>query len=239
MRPTAEPDRRIASNQRERQQQHNTANSAERESPESKATAASSESREGKQKKPRAPLDRLTCTQVEAADLRVLHSTRPCDVACPPTTLTTAALTAVGASRRRRHRPAQSRLRRAPGLAHICAGTCPHLRRDPPTSAPGPAHIGAGTRPHLAPGPAQILHRDPTCRRNPSARSMYRASDAGSTSLYLPARRPPASAPYPAPYWAAVQSGHRSAEPPCRPRPTARPSAVPRPGQVVVSARSE
>jgi hypothetical protein len=37
----------------------------------------------------------------------------------------------------------------APGLAHICAGTRPHLRWDSPTSAPGLAHICAETRPHL------------------------------------------------------------------------------------------
>jgi hypothetical protein len=33
----------------------------------------------------------------------------------------------------------------APGLAHICVGTRPHLRRDLPTSAPELAYICAGT----------------------------------------------------------------------------------------------
>jgi hypothetical protein len=51
----------------------------------------------------------------------------------------------------------------APGLALICAGTGPHLRRDWPSSAPGLALICAGTGPHLrrdrptsAPGPTHI-----------------------------------------------------------------------------------
>ena len=44
-----------------------------------------------------------------------------------------------------------------PSPTHICAGTCPHLRRDPPTSAPGPAHICAGIVPTSAPGPAHIF----------------------------------------------------------------------------------
>jgi hypothetical protein len=41
----------------------------------------------------------------------------------------------------------------APGVGHICAGTRPHLRPNPPTSAPGLAHICAGT--HAQPCSAQ------------------------------------------------------------------------------------
>ena len=37
------------------------------------------------------------------------------------------------------------------GLAHICAGTRPHLCRDSPTSAPGLAHICATQGPCAGP----------------------------------------------------------------------------------------
>jgi hypothetical protein len=46
----------------------------------------------------------------------------------------------------------------APGPAHICAGTCPHLRRDLPTSAPGLTLLVSAQGAHVVPTDRHTSH---------------------------------------------------------------------------------